>query len=376
MDYLLLPSDEERPFDSTAHKETPARRGNPIVKPRRFPRFSPFIVICALVGLLLVAMVATNGLHRFVPLPQLSIGSPPLEIRLSKDAIKTEGIGAVLSGMKAALLLSNYTGAALTMEDKSSGHGYKLKKYIRLGNPLSTHRIPCNLTKDISQILKNIVESCEQFDYSELESFGVFNDCNLVTVQAYLNHPRSCLKHTQDLVRDATHFRLPDNGIREDICVLRRGGDVENKILKGEGNMWAIDENKTIPILREASRRGRRIVLVTETGRQSQVEQTYQPHVFSNRESLDQVVSRISRCRCSFVASASSFATAMMQITQPEYIVYTESRDGFSFETEPYAYEEYGPNAVSLLKGIKAIADLCAPLSDATTSVTEDQLDR
>lgn len=376
MDSLLLPRVEERPFDSTAHKETPAGRGNPFVRPRRFPRLLQFIVIYALGGVLLVAMVGTSDLHRFVPPLQLSIGSPPLEIRLSKDAIKTEGIGAVLSGIKGALLLSNYTGAALTMNDKSSGHGYNLKKYLRLGSPLWIHRIPCNLTKGISQILNSIVESCEQFDYSELESFGVFNNCNMVTVEKYLNHPRSCLKHTQDLVRDATNFRLPDNGMREDICVLRRGGDVENKILNEEGNMWAIDENKTIPILREASKRGRRIVLVTETSLQSQIEQIYQPHVFSNRESLDQVVSRISQCRCSFVASASSFAMAMMQITQPEYIVYTENRDGFSFETKPYAYEEYGPNAVSLLNGTEAIADLCAPLSDATRSVTEDQLDR
>lgn len=295
-----------------------------------------------------------------------------IQIHISDEAIKGEGVGAVISGLKGVLMLANYTGAAVTMHDKTSGHGYPLSRYLRFSKVpgrLSeksslAERVVCKITGGADKLFARMTKECEQFDYSSLRDLGVFRNCNTVIPQRYLNHPRTCLHQTAELVRKFTRFDMPPAGtVKNDICVLRRGGDVETKILKGKGNMWAIDKKKTLPVLQALRRLGANITLVTETRQNvAKLGRLYSADVVSNKEPLRVVMTRLSRCRCLFVSGGSSFAAAVVQITDPTYAVYTESRLMFSFRgVAGYAYEEFGPRAVSVLSGREKLVRVCAP---------------
>lgn len=290
-----------------------------------------------------------------------------LEIRLVEDALRTEGLGAVLSGLKPVLLLAHTTGAVITARNIDSGsHGYKLRKYLRLKDPLKGARITCNLSESMTAgLLSRIVAECERFDYTIIAAYGVFTNCDTLIVRRYLLHPRTCVAHTAALAR--AFSRLHPRKERErsvdrtDVCILRRGGDVERRIVNGLGNMWAIDEARTLPLLKRMRKRGRRIVLVTETTREALVLARYRPDILSNSDHLRVVVRILTRCRCMFVSAGSSFAATMVQLTQPKYVVYTVSRPGFSFNVTPYNYSEFGRQALSIIEQPDRILTKCAP---------------
>ncbi|PXF48021.1 hypothetical protein BWQ96_02212 [Gracilariopsis chorda] len=291
-----------------------------------------------------------------------NLSSPQREIFLTPSAVRIEGIGAVLSGLKPILMLANYTNAKITMHDNFTGHGYNMTEYLRLEKPFEPHqRIPCKLNLNLRKFLVNVVEHCHNFRPEHLKPLRLFERCNSISVNKYIAHPRMCVKHTQDLARDFTKFQLRSNVRKDNLCVLRRGGDIEDIIRSGQGNMHAIDEQLTIPILRKAAGRGRRIVLATETRYEQEVSDLYRPHIFSNNESLPVVVSLLETCRCLFVSSGSAFAAAMMQLARPTYLVYTSSRPGFSFDAQWYHFDEYGEQAIDVTSGKDYVVERCAP---------------
>ncbi|CAN8064411.1 unnamed protein product [Agarophyton chilense] len=334
-----------------------------------------YVRFCSLLALLLlifnIVRLHHSAFHRTLspvavqPLSGHSVlrpVEPAREIFLQPSAVKIEGIGAVLSGLKPVLLLSQYTNARITMHDNFTGHGYNMSQYLQFGTPFPPwQRVPCNITFNMRKLLVRIVEQCEHFNLSELHQLRLFDKCNSISISKYIAHPRVCLKHTQNLVRSFTKFRNIDDTPKNHVCVLRRGGDIEHIILAGEGNKYAIDEQLTLPILHNVSRRGGKVALITETEHEQQLKALYKPHVFSNFDSLERVVSLLGRCRCTFVSSGSSFAAAMMQITRPSYIVYTSSREGFSFEERWYSFEEYGPSAIDVNSAPQHVVDKCAP---------------
>lgn len=314
-----------------------------------------------------VILLSIHFLHLQAPSISKSSTCPSYEIHLNRHAIsKQEGIGAVLSGLKPVAMFANYTSALITTSDKRSGHSYRISKYIRVHRSCipKRRRVACDLSRPIEHILSQMVQQCHKFNFSLLETYGVFRNCNYVAVSGFLGHPRTCVKHTQHLINNLTNWRA-STAERNDVCVLRRGGDVERRIMNGEGNMWAIDEQKTVPILRQLSRQGANIVLSTETHMKN-IRSLYHADVYSNRERLDVVVQRLSLCRCLFISVSSSFAAAMVQITQPTFIVHTQSRDGFKFDVEPYNYSEYGANALSVLNESEVLR-ACAEPSNKNT---------
>ncbi|KAI0559952.1 hypothetical protein FGB62_130g158 [Gracilaria domingensis] len=297
--------------------------------------------------------------------PSSTLSSGPLEIYLEPSAVKIEGIGAVLSGLKPILMLANVTGARITMNDNFTGHGYNMSRYLDIQQPFpDSMRVPCNVTFNVRKFLVDIVEECDSYDFTAwLRRLRIFHGCNSLSVSKYIAHPRMCLKHTQDLVTSFTKFETRPQIEKNDVCVLRRGGDIEDIIRSGEGNKHAIDEELTVPILRQVKERGGKVVLVTETNYEDELRQLYEPHVFSNFEDLQTVVSRLESCRCTFVSSSSAFATAMLQITKPTYMVYTSSRPGFSFSDRWYHLDEFGRFAIDVTSDRQSIVESCAPLT-------------
>lgn len=325
-------------------------------------RLPPLLAVSLIISLLLPLRLAFYYFDFHFNLHALDRSSPSrLEIRLVGPAVRNEGIGAVLAGLKPVLLLANYTGAVITMRDKSSGHGYSLRRYLNFLVPLGGSRVICDQLADpIHVLLDRIANECDRFNSSVLSDLGVFNECNTLLVDRYLSHPRPCIAYSAPLIRAATKFNIDPHAEKTDVCLMRRGGDVEDRIRAGEGNMWALDEPRTKPIMEAVKAAGAKIVVVTETKREDEVRNVYDPDVLSNKEDLDKVVAHLQKCRCTFIAAASSFAAAMMQVTMPEHIIYTESRDGFEYETQPYPYGEYGDRAIPLGRGTDAIVELCA----------------
>lgn len=90
---------------------------------------------------------------------------------------------------------------------------------------------------------------------------------------------------------------------KTDTCALRMGGGVETKIRAGKGNVWVIDENHTIPILRQSKIRGATVVLVTKTKHSDEVLEKCKPDVFSNREHFLLVFQHLTFCRCLFISA-------------------------------------------------------------------------
>lgn len=285
-----------------------------------------------------------------------------LEIRLSKGAIRKEGMGAVLSGMKGVLLIANATGAIVTAEDQDSGHGYTLSEYIHFSTPFPLSRKVCTPSVQPKVLSNRVLSECQLFNFSTLPSLGVFDDCDTLEFTEYLSHPRTCLAHSAQLVQRATKFQIPSVTVRKAICILRRGGDVERRIMEGKGNMWAIDEKYTLPILRKLRDLANvEVRLITETSKPTEVTSKYKPNVFSNKESLRKVVNHLVGCRCTFISAGSSFASSMMQIAPPDYIIYTVDANDFSFKgVMPYAYDEYGQYAISIRENATRIVELCA----------------
>lgn len=298
--------------------------------------------------------------HRVHRVPQRET----LEIRLDGDSIIREGLGAVVQGLKPVLLLANAAGAVITAHDKISGHGYHLNKYLRLGSFIQEDRIKCKVSRSISRLLDRIVTECDEFPYHHL--LRLFDKCNMIVITKYLLHPRTCLQRTAPLVRAIARFSRRQ-AFPEDVCVLRRGGDVEKKIMSGENNIWALDNARIVPILDETRQRGARIVVITETKQEDVVRRRLRPHVLSNNEPLPVVVRRLNSCRCLFVSSGSSFAVTMVQISDPPHVIYTESRPGFNFSIEPYPYNEFGERAHSVLEDPIQIAELCIPRNKSSS---------
>lgn len=317
-------------------------------------RCFPLILTILLALVLLSILWLPNVVHH----RRAAVVGVPNQIVLDKRSVPTEGIGAVLSNLKPVLLLAQNTNAIVTSSlPLESGHGYSLRTYLRFLKPLPKSLTKlCNLTRSLDDILLEVAQQCQHFNFTVLASYGVFDNCNTVISSQYLSHPRGCIKHTEDVVRRFTKFELVEKP-KNDICVMRRGGDVESRILKGDGNMWAIDEKRTFPLLANLSK-SRTVVVITETN-QADIREKYFADVFSNRESLPTVVAHLSGCRCMFVAGSSSFAASMVQITQPEYIIYTESRPGFEYKIAPYNFSEYGENAVPLRVAPRKIIELC-----------------
>lgn len=284
-----------------------------------------------------------------------------LEIRLDGKSIINEGLGAVVQGLKPVLLLANATGAVITAHDKISGHGYHLNKYIRLDPFIRGNRIKCAASKNISKLLNRIVTECNDFPYHELPH--LFTGCNMIVITKYLVHPRTCLERTAPLVRAITRFKRAKTN-RDSVCLLRRGGDVEDRILSGKNNVWALDNARMIPVLDKVRKRGARIVVITETRLEALVRKRFRPHILSNKEPIQIVVRRLDTCRCLFVSSGSSFAVTMVQVSSPTHVIYTESHSEFKFSVTPYPYDEFGERAHSVLEDATKLADLCvSPLS-------------
>lgn len=271
-----------------------------------------------------------------------------LEIRLESRAFIGEGIGASLSGLKPVLLIANATGAAITAtgEPNSGHHGYKLRKFISLGQPIrSPRRRFCKI--DSQRLIWAVNDACERFDYTAVRK--MFKSCEIIRVKKYLNHPRSCVAQTAPLVRGIFRHRLLENPIRNNLCVLRRGGDVEERIEKGEGNHWGIDTKLTLPILAVGRQYLMEIVVITETYTPLKLRMQYgHPLTLSNKEPLQRVHERLSHCRCLFGSSGSSFAAAMVQLSNPPTFIYTVNHKGYEFKVKPYNFSDYGNQAIPI----------------------------
>ena len=140
-------------------------------------------------------------------------------------------------------------------------------------------------------------------------------------------------------------------------------GDVERKIRQGKGNQWAIDERRTIPIINGVRKRLKdgnknnngvpvNFVVSTETEFEDEVRRVYRPDILSNKEPLEMVVNILGNCRCLFISSGSSFAVSIVQIVQPDYIVFSESSVGFQFDAPRYQFEEFGERAISIVQPV------------------------
>lgn len=286
------------------------------------------------------------------------------EIRLDfvKMRFGAEGLGSMLSTLKSVLLLSNWTGATITGNPVVSGHGYSTSKYFNMAKPLKRGRIICNIPqRDISNLLKSIIGNCTKFPVSSL-SF-LFRNCNTLIVSSVPVHPRNCLKATAPLVRNFVKFNLTQkhNVPKSDLCVLRRGGDVETKIRRGDGNVWAIDESRTILLIEQLKKKAVRIVLSTETNFADEIRKKYKVDLFSNREPLHRVVKVLSACRCLFVSAGSSFGVTIAQIVDPAYIVYAVNAQNFSFNIAPYNYaQEFGNRSISVRAPTDEIVEKCS----------------
>lgn len=304
------------------------------------------------------ALYAKMGLVRY-PIGRSYYGVPQrqtLEIRIEGDT--REGLGAVIQNLKPVLLLANATGAVITSRYKFSAHGYRLNKFIRFGTFILQERIKCNTSRTIHSVLNRIINECNTFPYHELPR--LFTKCNMIVVTNYPMHPRPCIRLTAPLIRAATRFPA-EKAVREDVCILRRGGDVEKWIMSGKHNQWALDYVRMVPILDNVRRKGARIVLVTETSEEDFVRKKFRPHIISNKEPLPVVVGRLNSCRCLFVSSCSSFAITMVQISAPPHVIYTENHPGFNFTHRPYPYNEFGERAHSVLEDPIHLANLCLP---------------
>ena len=144
---------------------------------------------------------------------------------------------------------------------------------------------------------------------------------------------------------------------KTDICVLRRGGDMEKRILHSAGNWAALDEKHMLPILAELKALKKRIVLVTETQFPELLKTKYNPDIFSNKESLNIVFQRLSNCHCLFLA-ASSFGALIANTMDPRYIVHTVNSSDFQFNSY-FAFREFG-TAISVRSDPRKIIKLCS----------------
>lgn len=276
--------------------------------------------------------------------------------------MKREGIGAVVSNLKAVLYLANETGASVTGHNVRSQHGYRIREFVNLGKPLH-NRTECEIKGDMNLILRQISEECETFDFGSLAEIGFFKNCNTVVIPALEPiHPRTCIKKTMPFVHQFLRLELnfsTDISEYKDICVARRGGDMEKRIKSGGAQQSAIDEKYTLPILSHLKEKGSRIVLVTQTTNEEEVIQKYQPDIFSNNEDLHVTFQRLSRCRCLFISSGTSFALFLVYITNPHYIVYTESAPDFRFLYPAYEYKEFGNRAISVRSNNETLLKRC-----------------
>lgn len=276
--------------------------------------------------------------------------------------IVREGIGAVVSNFRPVLQLAHETGALIVGKDARSPHGYQLTEYIKMGKS-HPNRKNCKLTENIYDILINISKQCTKYDFNSLQGIGLFNNCNTVIIPVLPTlKPRTCLKKTIPLVHNFLQPILqiaPKSNSRTDVCVVRRGGDMEHRIAIGIANYTAIDELHTLPILQALKKMGAKIVLITQTKREKAVLQKYNPNIFSNQEPLPLAFGRLSNCRCMFIAAASSFAFLATIISSPSFIVHTVPRPDFEFRFQPYDYQEFGERAISIRSNSSKIVEKC-----------------
>lgn len=273
-----------------------------------------------------------------------------------------EGIGAVVSNFRPVLQLAHLTGAVIVGKDTRSSHGYQMTEYIKMGKR-HPNRKNCDLGENIYDVLINISKKCTNYDLNSLEELGVFKNCNTVIIPILpSSKPRTCLKETIPLVQNFLQPSLqiaPMSNYRTDVCVVRRGGDMERRIASGIANYTAIDEKHTLPIIQSLKEMGARIVLITQTKTAQVVLQKYNPDIFSNQEHLPLTFKRLSNCRCLFISAGSSFALLATIISSPSFIVHTEPAPDFEFRFEPYAYHELGERAVSIRSNRSKIIEKC-----------------
>lgn len=273
-----------------------------------------------------------------------------------------EGIGAVVSNFRPVLQLAHHTGAVIVGRDTRSPHGYQMAEYIKLGKS-HPNRKNCKLRGSIEEILINVSKHCGTFDVGSLEELGIFKNCNTVLIPILPPlKPSTCLKETIPLVYNFLQPKLriaPKWNARNDVCVVKRGGDMEHRIAIGVANYTAIDEYHTLPILQLLKEKGARIVLITQTKREKDVLKKYNPDIFSNKEHLPMTFERLSKCRCLFIASGSSFAFLATIISSPTFIVHTEPAPDFQFRYPPYEYSEFGERAISVRRNRSEIVEKC-----------------
>lgn len=323
---------------------------------------APYVGIFALLCLILSCQrrIARREVRRIPGRPANRDLGRTLEIRLYRKTVHNEGLGGVLSALRGVLIIQNATGAVITMGGKNSlkalGHGYYLRDFLNIGFPLPGKRRFCKYGyKQAAEIIANAWKKCDMHNISRRDQ--LFRNCNTFRVFSPLGHPKSCAAYTAPMVRNLWRYPLEKPQSQTDICVLRRGGDLEHK-LNFFGHRYKIDLERTLPILEAARRNKKRIVLLTETNYPANILKLYRPNIFSNKEPLQVVLKRASRCKCLFASSGSSFAIAVAQISQPSTIIYTQPRTSWMFQN-PFLLSDFGERAIPVTVPIAKIIQRC-----------------
>lgn len=118
---------------------------------------------------------------------------------------------------------------------------------------------------------------------------------------------KTCTAYTTPQVRALWVPKLSSPPVKRDICVLRRGGDLEHRLHTDYGIRYRIDINRTLPVLSAARAAGNRTVLITETKQPRKLMRVYKPDVLSNKERLEVVMRRLAMCKCVFHADGSRY---------------------------------------------------------------------
>lgn len=289
--------------------------------------------------------------------------SSTLEIQIHGSAIWTwEGLGSIVARFRGVLIMANSTGAVITGAKwgKKSDHGYDARKFLRIGKPLPGPRRYCNITQNsVVKAIQKAYRDCDMYDPNIARK--MFENCNTLIVTQDITWAQTCAAYTAPLVRDFWRSSLPKPKKKQrDVCVLRRGGDVEKGTKLVRGQLYDLNLNRTLPVLDAARRAGRRVVMITQTKKQPHWQGVYKPDLFLNDEPFDKVLERVAGCRCVFLASGSSFASLIVQLGQPGIGVFTHETQFWKFGGFPFfQLEDFGNQSISITAPISKIVNRC-----------------
>eukprot|EP00172_Hildenbrandia_rubra_P002632 Plantae.Rhodophyta-Hildenbrandia_rubra.ctg36246.p1 GENE.Plantae.Rhodophyta-Hildenbrandia_rubra.ctg36246~~Plantae.Rhodophyta-Hildenbrandia_rubra.ctg36246.p1 ORF type:complete len:331 (+),score=36.25 Plantae.Rhodophyta-Hildenbrandia_rubra.ctg36246:456-1448(+) len=277
----------------------------------------------------------------------------PGSIILDTTSLENEGIGAVMSGLRQILTLSDMTGYGIVMKKRTVAHGYDVSEMISFPSRREKKK-ECVYHKFPKKILHGL--QWGELNNIDEESIRELLNCEKIVVKRYLNHPRTVSPRTDRLVRQALEFDR--NTENRGTCVLQRAGDVEHKIKDGKGNHWDIDVKRVRPILDIVRSKNRSVTVATETKESTWIRERYGKIILKNGGGPLKLMADFYRCRCLFISAGSSFASLIAQITEPDNVIYMEDREGFVMGARPYNYSKM-PNYHMINDDAESMARLC-----------------